>query len=116
MEGRSSAEIYGRLTEEYGVFEGCPIAGMLGDQQASLVGNRCIQQGTAKITYGTGCFLLYNTGEKPSFHNNGLLKRMISPNLRLPKYYSTFPFKNKEEIHKKFKKIEIFIICTNFII
>lgn len=69
----SSAEIYGRLTEEYGGYEGCPISGMLGDQQASLVGNRCTSQGTAKITYGTGCFLLYNTGEKPTFSENGLI-------------------------------------------
>jgi glycerol kinase len=70
---KSSAEIYGRLTSDYGIFEGCPISGVLGDQQASLVGNRCIEQGTAKITYGTGCFLLYHTGEQPTFHTNGLI-------------------------------------------
>jgi glycerol kinase len=70
---KSSAEIYGRLTDEYGAFEGCALSGMLGDQQASLVGNRCVQKGSAKITYGTGCFLLYNTGETPTFHQNGLI-------------------------------------------
>jgi glycerol kinase len=70
---KSSAEIYGRLTDEYGAFEGCPLAGMLGDQQASLVGNRCLTKGSAKITYGTGAFLLYNTGNQPSFHENGLI-------------------------------------------
>ncbi|OHT09386.1 glycerol kinase family protein [Tritrichomonas foetus] len=69
----SSAEIYGRVTEEYGPYEGVAISGMLGDQQASLVGTHCIQQGTAKITYGTGCFLLYNTGEKPIFSDKGLI-------------------------------------------
>jgi glycerol kinase len=68
-----SAEIYGRLTDEYGAFEGCAISGMLGDQQASLVGNRCMNQGSAKITYGTGCFLLFNTGDKPVFHQKGLI-------------------------------------------
>jgi glycerol kinase len=70
---KSSAEVYGRLTDEYGAFEGCPISGVLGDQQASLVGNRCIEQGSAKITYGTGSFLLYHTGEQPRFHGNGLI-------------------------------------------
>jgi glycerol kinase len=69
----SSAEIYGRVSDEYGSFAGVPISGMLGDQQASLVGNGCIEMGTAKITYGTGCFLLYNTGETPVFDQNGLI-------------------------------------------
>lgn len=70
---KSSAEVYGRLTDEYGVFEGVPITGILGDQQASLVGNRCTTHGSAKITYGTGCFLLCNTGEKPAFSDSGLI-------------------------------------------
>ena len=42
-----------------------PIAGILGDQQAALVGQACFQQGEAKNTYGTGCFMLMNTGETP---------------------------------------------------
>ena len=50
-----------------------PIAGIAGDQQAALFGQACFKKGTAKNTYGTGCFMLMNTGEKPTFSNNGLL-------------------------------------------
>ncbi len=50
-----------------------PIAGIAGDQQAALFGQGCFKQGTAKNTYGTGCFMLMNTGEKPQFSKNGLL-------------------------------------------
>ncbi len=50
-----------------------PIAGIAGDQQAALFGQGCFEKGTAKNTYGTGCFMLMNTGEKPQFSNNGLL-------------------------------------------
>jgi len=52
---------------------GIPIAGVLGDQQAALVGQTCFEPGEAKNTYGTGCFLLLNTGEKPVQSNAGLL-------------------------------------------
>ena len=50
-----------------------PIAGAAGDQQAALFGQTCFQSGDAKNTYGTGCFLLMNTGEKPVFSKNGLV-------------------------------------------
>lgn len=50
-----------------------PIAGIAGDQQAALFGQGCFTKGTAKNTYGTGCFMLMNTGEKPQFSKNGLL-------------------------------------------
>ena len=50
-----------------------PIAGAAGDQQAALFGQTCFHEGEAKNTYGTGCFLLMNTGEKPVFSNNGLV-------------------------------------------
>lgn len=50
-----------------------PIAGAAGDQQAALFGQTCFQPGQAKNTYGTGCFLLMNTGEKPVFSQNGLV-------------------------------------------
>jgi len=50
-----------------------PIAGIAGDQQAALFGQACFEIGTAKNTYGTGCFMLMNTGEKPQFSENGLL-------------------------------------------
>ncbi|MCI8477893.1 MAG: glycerol kinase GlpK [Oscillospiraceae bacterium] len=67
---RSSSEIYGE-TEIQGVK--VPIAGMAGDQQAALFGQTCFQPGDAKNTYGTGCFLLMNTGKKPCQSSHGLL-------------------------------------------
>ena len=56
-----------------GVLAGVPIAGILGDQQAALVGQACFQPGEAKNTYGTGCFLLMHTGGKPVTSQAGLL-------------------------------------------
>ena len=50
-----------------------PIAGIAGDQQAALFGQACFSEGSAKNTYGTGCFMLMNTGETPMFSKNGLL-------------------------------------------
>ncbi len=50
-----------------------PIAGIAGDQQAALFGQGCFTKGTAKNTYGTGCFMLMNTGDNPQFSKNGLL-------------------------------------------
>ena len=55
--------------------DGVPIAGILGDQQAALVGQACFTPGEAKNTYGTGCFLLMNTGETPVQSNSGLVTR-----------------------------------------
>jgi glycerol kinase len=52
---------------------GVPIAGMLGDQQAALVGQACFEQGEAKNTYGTGCFMLLNTGTRPVHSTAGLI-------------------------------------------
>lgn len=54
-------------------FKGIPIAGCLGDQQAALVGQQCYEKGQAKATYGTGCFLLYNTGTDYVSSEHGLL-------------------------------------------
>ncbi len=67
----SSSEVYGRIAE--GPLAGVPVAGILGDQQAALVGQTCFKSGEAKNTYGTGCFLLMNTGEKPVASKHGLL-------------------------------------------
>jgi glycerol kinase len=67
----SSSEIYG--TAQLPAIAGVPIAGDLGDQQAALVGQACFNKGEAKNTYGTGCFMLMNTGEKPVLSNFGLL-------------------------------------------
>jgi glycerol kinase len=72
----SNAEIYGKITSPQGkklTLEGLPIAGMIGDQQAALVGNKCIELGSAKNTYGTGAFMLFNTGEEVVPSNYGLL-------------------------------------------
>jgi glycerol kinase len=68
---RSSSEVYGvaRLPEISGV----PVAGVLGDQQAALVGQACFRPGEVKNTYGTGCFLLMNTGERIVPSTCGLL-------------------------------------------
>jgi len=67
---RPSSEIYGRTVTP---FSGIPIAGILGDQQAALFGQTCFDQGEAKNTYGTGCFLLLNTGNKPIISKSGLI-------------------------------------------
>jgi len=67
----TSSEIYGVVAQ--GALRGVPIAGILGDQQAALVGQTCFQQGEAKNTYGTGCFLLMNTGHAAVQSNHGLL-------------------------------------------
>ena len=67
-----SSRIYGHTDPSF--FGGpIPIAGAAGDQQAALFGQTCFEPGQAKNTYGTGCFLLMNTGEKPVFSRNGLV-------------------------------------------
>ncbi|HVG92762.1 MAG TPA: glycerol kinase GlpK, partial [Alphaproteobacteria bacterium] len=68
---RSSSEVYGRVAQ--GPLKGVAVAGILGDQQAALVGQTCFRSGEAKNTYGTGCFLLMNTGEKLVESKHGLL-------------------------------------------
>ncbi|PKU47119.1 glycerol kinase isoform x1 [Limosa lapponica baueri] len=74
---RSSSEIYGLMkicpSLKSGALTGVPISGCLGDQSAALVGQMCFQDGQAKNTYGTGCFLLCNTGQKSVFSEHGLL-------------------------------------------
>ncbi len=67
----SSSEVYGEC--QIGGMEGVPIAGDLGDQQSALVGQTCFKPGQAKNTYGTGCFLLLNTGLHPVQSRHGLL-------------------------------------------
>jgi len=67
----ASSEVYGEAKTP--ALAGVPIAGILGDQQAALVGQACFRPGEAKNTYGTGCFLLMNTGEKPIASTAGLV-------------------------------------------
>ena len=70
---KPSSHVYGH-TMETGPFEAkIPVAGDLGDQQAALFGQACYSKGEAKNTYGTGCFMLMNIGEKPILSKNGLL-------------------------------------------
>jgi glycerol kinase len=66
----SSSEVFGQAR---GVLEGVPVASALGDQQAALFGQTCFSPGEGKCTYGTGNFLLVNTGERAVASNNGLL-------------------------------------------
>lgn len=71
-QAKPSSEIYGETDHSF--FGGrIPIAGAAGDQQAALFGQTCFEKGEAKNTYGTGCFLLMNTGETPVFSKNGLV-------------------------------------------
>ncbi len=66
----SSSQFYGNAL---GTLQGIPVSGDLGDQQAALFGQACFDPGEAKNTYGTGCFMLLNTGETPVISTNGLL-------------------------------------------
>ncbi len=81
---KSSSEIYGSINDRGGVLaagdggasialRGIPVSGDLGDQHAALFGQTCFNTGEAKNTYGTGCFMLLNTGEKPVPSTSGLL-------------------------------------------
>jgi len=68
---KSNAEHYGYMSS--GPLKGVSLCGCLGDQQAAMVGQTCFKRGDAKNTYGTGCFLLQNVGEKPVQSSHGLL-------------------------------------------
>ncbi|MFK7846306.1 MAG: glycerol kinase GlpK [Rhodothermales bacterium] len=71
-EVRSSSEVYGNTTD--GLFDtSLPVSGIAGDQQAALFGQMCTSEGMVKNTYGTGCFMLMNTGEKAVTSHNNLL-------------------------------------------
>lgn len=72
-EVRSSSEVYGNTDPHHFFGEEVPIAGAAGDQQAALFGQTCFEQGMVKTTYGTGCFMLMNTGEKPVSSQHGLI-------------------------------------------
>lgn len=67
----STSEVYGNLA--YGPLKGVPLGGLVGDQQGALIGNKCLSQGQAKCTYGTGAFLLFCTGTDIVYSNHGLL-------------------------------------------
>ena len=69
---RASSEVYGEVDSSLAV-RGVPLAGIVGDQQAATMGQACLRPGLAKNTYGTGCFLLMNTGREAKASNNRLL-------------------------------------------
>ncbi|EEL51863.1 MULTISPECIES: glycerol kinase GlpK [Bacillus cereus group] len=72
-EVRPSSEVYGHTIDYHFFGQNVPIAGVAGDQQAALFGQACFGEGMAKNTYGTGCFMLMNTGEKAVASEHGLL-------------------------------------------
>lgn len=83
----SSSEVYGQVKD--GALKGIPISGILGDQQAALVGQCCFEKGQAKNTYGTGCFLLTNTGTEPVISKHGLLTTLgYKLGKNAPTYYA----------------------------
>ena len=71
-EVKDSSCVYGKASKHI-LGREIPIAGIAGDQQAALFGQQCWEKGTTKNTYGTGCFLLMNTGDSPVFSENGLV-------------------------------------------
>jgi glycerol kinase len=70
---RSSSEVYAETRGVEGLPDGIPIAGIAGDQQSALFGQTCFEPGSAKCTYGTGAFILMNTGNEPVASKSGLL-------------------------------------------
>ncbi|KAG5335429.1 GLPK kinase, partial [Acromyrmex charruanus] len=84
---RSSAEIYSSILNPE-VLTGIPIAGCVGDQQGALLGQLCLKSGQAKATYGTGCFLLYNTGNTKVDSTQGLITTVAYKIARSPPVYA----------------------------
>ena len=72
-EVKPSSHVYAETSTDHFFGRAVPIAGIAGDQQAALFGQACIEEGMVKNTYGTGCFMLMNTGEKAVQSDNGLL-------------------------------------------
>src|SRR5699024_659407 len=73
---RASVSGFGRVRHR-GTLAGVPITGVLGDQQSAMFGQGCFEVGDAKNTYGTGLFLLLNTGTTPQFSRHGLLSTVL---------------------------------------
>ena len=84
-EVKSSSEIYGEMNLMGATV---PVCGIAGDQQAALYGQGCLSEGDLKITYGTGCFLLANTGEKPVFSRSGLVTTIAATCVGEPIQYA----------------------------
>ncbi len=85
-EVRDSASHFGVTKGVPGLPDGIVIGGMAGDQQAAMVGQGCVKEGTIKNTYGTGCFMLLNTGNSNTISEYGLLTTLVCDNLGKPAY------------------------------
>ncbi len=85
-EVRPSSGAYGVTAKSAVLPEGIPIAGVAGDQQASMVGHGCLEPGTAKNTYGTGCFLLLHTGARAVESRHGLITTLVYQGEAAPGY------------------------------
>jgi glycerol kinase len=85
-EAGDSASHFGETLNIPGLPDGIPIGGIAGDQQAAMVGQNCVFEGTIKNTYGTGCFMLLNTGESSVLSKNGLLTTLVCDNKGKPFY------------------------------
>jgi len=85
-EVQESASHFGQTLGVPGLPDGIPIGGIAGDQQAASVGQGCVFQGTTKNTYGTGCFILQNTGKNAVLSDNGLLTTIACDDMGHPSY------------------------------
>jgi len=86
-EAKVSGSVFGKTSKGVaGLGAGIPIASVLGDQQAALYGQGCYRPGTSKNTYGTGCFLVVNTGSKLVYSKNGLLSTLACDDKGRPVY------------------------------
>jgi glycerol kinase len=81
-----SSSYFGETSGIPGIPDGIPIGGIAGDQQAAMVGQNCLQEGTIKNTYGTGCFMLLNTGSTHILSGNGLLTTLACDSHGKPCY------------------------------
>ncbi|KAL3272652.1 hypothetical protein HHI36_014117 [Cryptolaemus montrouzieri] len=84
---KSSSEYYGNIHESCPL-SGVPITGIVGNQQAALIGHNCLKEGEAKNTYRSGCFLLYNTGYSKVFSSHGLVTTVAYKFGRQPPVYA----------------------------
>ena len=92
---RSSSEVYG-TGRPRGNLAGVPVAGILGDQQAATFGQACLSEGEAKNTYGTGNFMLLNTGTKPVHSKHGLLTTVCYKLGEAPAVYAPRRFRRRD--------------------
>ena len=101
----SSSELYGELAG--GALKGVKITGIAGDQQAALIGNKCLKQGEAKCTYGTGAFLLFCTGDEIVLSNHGLLSTV-----RMTDFISNLSTEQVWSVRLHTRTVRMASLCT----